>query len=180
MAPFASVSDFGQTARMFGGRKKRAAEPAEVYQDLRQRALDAVGAGLAAPAPDHPDVAGAVVDIPREGGAFVSVVALADGSTSMYTSVGGGTIGAGEHAPVAAATQQLLRVLQAHLPSFAQDDDGSLPPPGSVRVHLLTPAGSRRGDLPEEAFWGEVPSGLAPVIEAAQEVLTALREADPG
>lgn len=165
---------------MFGGRKKRATAPADIYQDLRQRALGAVAAGLAQPTPEHPDIAGAVVDIPREGGAFVSVVALADGSTSMYTSVGGGTIGAGEHAAVAAATQHLLGVLQAHLRSFAQHDDGSLPPPGSVRVHLLTPAGSRCGDLPEAAFWGEAPSALMPVVDATQDVLTAIREADPG
>jgi len=92
-----------------GQRRDRDGQPADAnpYESLRDLALHAVENGLPPPGDDHPDVSGVVVDIPS-GAAFATVVALTDNTTSMYTSTGGGTIGAGEHADVAAATHQLL------------------------------------------------------------------------
>ncbi len=49
-------------------------------------ALDAAVRGLVSSSPDSPDVSGIVVDVPGSGG-FASIVALADGTTSMYTSM---------------------------------------------------------------------------------------------
>jgi hypothetical protein len=102
---------------VFGRRRREAKEgreePQETSVRLRTMALDAVRAGLPEPAPDHPSVSGLVVDVPAEGG-FATVVALTDGTTSMYTSTGGGIIGAGEHGQVAAATRALLTVVEAH------------------------------------------------------------------
>lgn len=142
-------------------------------------ALEAVANGLEPPPADHPDVSGVVVDIPGSGG-FAALVALTDGTTSMYTSAGGGVIGAGQHADVAAATRRLLSVVQEHLGGFPDPDDKGLPPPGEVRFHVLTPSGDRHRDVPEDAFWGEVEHALAPVIGAAQDVLTAVRQAASG
>ena len=148
------------------------------YEELRDLALHAVDAGLPAPAPDHPGVSGAVVDIPSQD-AFATVVGLTDNTTSMYTSTGGGTIGAGEHAAVAAATHRLLVAIQAQLEMFDDVGDGSLPSSGSVRYHVLTPTGTRRTDVPEDSFWGRAPHELLPVIEATQELISALRTASP-
>jgi hypothetical protein len=141
-------------------------------------ALSSVDNGLAAPSPEHTDVSGLVVDIPAQGG-FATVVALTDDTTSMYTSTGGGTIGAGQHANVAAATQHLLSIVQAHLGSFKQKDDGALPASGSVRFHVLTPSGSRYEDVPEDSFWGRAPHPLMPVIASTQDLISAIREASP-
>jgi hypothetical protein len=167
---------------MLGRRRRRDGdEPhtdGNAYHDLRSLALGAVAKGLPAPAADHPDVSGVVVDIPSQD-AFATVVGLTDNTTSMYTSTGGGTIGAGEHAAVAAATHQLLTTIQAHLDSFDDEDDGSLPPAGSVRFHVLAPTGTHRKDVPEDSFWGRVPHDLAPVIGATQELISALREVSP-
>ena len=74
------------------------------------------------PAAEHRDVSGVVVDIPTEGG-FATVVGLTDNTTSLYTSTGGGTIGAGEHREVAAGTHRLLSAVQAQLESFKRQDD---------------------------------------------------------
>jgi hypothetical protein len=95
------------------------------YQELRASALDAVSLGLPAPAAESPDVSGVLVDIPAGDGEFATLVAMCDGTTSLYTSVGGGRIGGGGHAPVAAATRTLLSVVQQHLPSFSSNDDTS-------------------------------------------------------
>jgi hypothetical protein len=97
----------------------------------------------------------------------------------MYTSTGGGTIGAGEHAAVAGATHRLLSAVQAQLGSFKKKDEGDFPPPGSVRFHVVTPAGSRSEGVREDSFWGRAPHQLMPVIASAQELLAAIRSASP-
>ena len=147
------------------------------YEGLRRMALDAASV-LPAPPASHPDVGGVVVDIPG-GGSYATVVALTDGTTSMYTSTGGGVIGGGEHASVADATARLLAVVQAHLSAFGDNDD-ELPPDGIVRFHVIGSAGRRTCDVTEAAFWGEAADdAFMPVIAATQEVVSALRDASP-
>lgn len=141
-------------------------------------ALDSVARGLASPSLGHPEVSGIVVDVPARGG-FATVVALTDGTTSMYTSTGGGTIGAGAHAEVAAATQRLLVEAQRNLGQFASKDDHGLPPAGFVRLHVLTPSVGRSIDVPENAFWGREPHELMPVIASVQAVISAISAASP-
>lgn len=124
-------------------------------------------------------MSGLVVDIPAQGG-YATVVALTDSTTSMYTSTGGGTIGAGEHATVAAATQQLLAEVQRHRGMFEAAPDTDLPSAGFVRFHVLAPsAGRRLADVPEDAFWGRTDHELMPVLAAVQEVISAVRAAGP-
>lgn len=164
------------------GRRKRggggSANPDDVYRRLRGMVLGSVANGLELPAAEHRDVSGVVIDIPAEGG-FATVVGLTDNTTSLYTSTGGGTIGAGEHPEVAAATHRLLSAVQAQLGFFKRPDDGDFPPAGNVRFHVLTPSGSRSEDVHEDCFWGRAPHELMPVIVSAQELVTAISEASP-
>jgi hypothetical protein len=148
--------------------------PPNPYEGLRSLALNAVQNGLPPPSDDHPDVSGVVIDIPAQGG-FVTVVGMTDNGTSMYTSVGGGTIGAGEREPVASATQALLSAVQSHFLSFASGGDPRLPPSGFVRFHVLSPSGPRHGDVPEDSYWGRTPHELMPVIAASQALVSAIR-----
>ncbi len=123
-------------------------------------------------------MSGIVVDVPS-GGAFATIVALTDNTTSMYTSTGGGTLGAGEHAEVAAATHRLLAEVQRHLDQFADGDDQQLPPAGLVRLHVLTPTDTRWADVPDAAFWGREGHPLVPVIAQVQTVIAAIRTVSP-
>jgi len=142
-------------------------------------ALQATDSGaLPAPPADHPDVSGVIVDIPASGG-YATLVALTDNTTSLYTSTGGGTIGAGEHAAVASATQSLLAAVQQHLDAVTVGDDQALPPSGSVRFHVLSGGARRMVDVPEDAFWGRVDHPLIPVIAAAQRVISSMQEIGP-
>jgi hypothetical protein len=146
-----------------------------MYNDLRAMALRAADRGaLRSVSAEHPDVSGVVVDIPASGGT-ATLVALTDNTTSLYTSTGGGTIGAGEHANVAAATRELLTSAQQHLDAFTRTDDGALPGSGSVRLHVLSSAGPRMIDVPEDAFWGRVDHPLLPVIAAVQGVMSSMQ-----
>jgi hypothetical protein len=147
----------------------------DAYEGLRGLALDAVASGLPDPDPAHPSVSGVVVDIPAQGGC-ATLVAMTDSTTSLYTSVGGGTIGAGSHPAVATATRRLLSTIQLNLERFVSETSISHPPPGTVRLFVLTPGGRRVTDIPEDAFWGRVEHALTPVIAAAQGTITAVRE----
>jgi hypothetical protein len=150
----------------------------EMYATLRTAALDAVALGLPAPPAEHPTVSGVVVDVPAPGG-FVTIVAMGEGSTSMYASNGGGVIGAGGHASVARTTHALLAGIEPHLTGLDASDETSHPPPGLVRLFVLTPTGRRVADAPEDAFWGRLDHPLGDVLAGVQSVVSALREAAP-
>jgi hypothetical protein len=174
----------GQYACVFR-RRRRGSErgdpsSGQTYHDLRAMALSAVDRGvLPVPPAEHPDVWGVVIDIPRSGGT-ATLVALTDNTTSLYTSTGGGTIGAGEHGAVAQASHRLLASVQRHLDAFTgTDDDGALPVEGSVRFHVLCPGAKRMTDVPEDAFWGRANHPLTPVIAAAQGVISSMRKVGP-
>ena len=148
-----------------------------VYAGLRHTILtvDPAEVGIA-PTADLPRVWGVVMDTGYPNGT-ATVVALADGTTSLYTSTGGGIIGAGAHASVAAATSALLGIVEAHLdllPAATQDD---LPPADWVVLRALT-YGGQRAVLAEEDELGYDRHPLSPVFHAVHEVITQLRLLD--
>lgn len=159
-------------------RRKREPDPTTTFHRLRTMVLTEA-AGAVSPLSDaHPDVLGVVIDIPR-GDEVAALVALADGTTSLYTSSGGGTLGGGGHPPVVAAGTALLTALQGDLELFPPDDRVDLPAPDMVQLTILTPSGRRRASIPSAAFWGQEPSTVIHLVSAAQAVLSALREATP-
>src|SRR5947209_9503324 len=158
-------------------RKSAAGKPAETYDKLRQLALDAVTLGLGPPPEEHPEVSGVVVDVPGSGGGWATLVVMHDGTTSMYTSTGGGTLGGGAHPSVAAASNRLLRMLNVAVSLFPVCEGSDHPPEGRVRWFVLTPAARRAADMPEDVFWGKVQHPTTPLAMAAQAVVTALRQA---
>ena len=151
--------------------------PQDVYAGLRWTALRSGRNGSFPRHDAHPDVYGLVTDF-FENGNWVTVAALGDATTSMYTSTGGGVTGAGGPAAVAAVSKRLLTAVQAHLAAFGTADDGGYPAYGMVRFHLLTGAAGRYADVPDGAFWGRDADPLKPVIAALQDVLASMRQAD--
>jgi hypothetical protein len=152
--------------------------PEQVYDGLRMRALEVTEATVGKAPPEHPEVLGVVIDIPS-GGGTASVVALADATTSMYTSTGGGTIGAGTHEAVAAKTHALLATFQRRIEMFPPDDRVDLPSADLVQITVITPTGRRRASVPAAAFWGQEPSTVVDLIAAIQDLISAIRDASP-
>lgn len=143
----------------------------------RERALHACQLAGIGPRPEHPHVAGVLVDIPS-GDGFVVVAALADGSTAMYMSAGTDITGAGVYEPVAAANLRLLSAIQTSLGRFPNGADESLPPPKMVRFHLLgETAMSGTLDVSEAGFWGRETQTMMGVMLATQQLIAAIREA---
>src|SRR5690348_17043141 len=87
--------------------QNRSASPADVYVGLRNQilTLDPARAGFAGQA-----LWGCVMDTGYPSGA-ATLVCLSDGTTSLYTSTGGGMIGGGAHEQVVRANAGLLATL---------------------------------------------------------------------
>ena len=154
-------------------------EPAEVYVGLRRQALAVTRQQL------DPEAAsdGEVLALLLETGypeAVATLVGLADGTTSMYFSNGGGMIGAGQHEAVAAATHRWLELGEQALDQLPQAPaEVLLPDEGMTQLVAVTETGLRAARAPEEELGGGGHS-LSPLFYAGHDVITAIRLVDEG
>jgi hypothetical protein len=158
-------------------RRKRAdgrADP-EVFVGLRSQlfGVDAASLGIE-PTEDLVQVWGGVMELGMPEGA-ATIVSLADGTTSMYLSTGGGVIGGGEHEHVAAASIHFLHRLEGDLDQLPPDESIDLPDPDSVTFYAFTHRGRRRREEAEQALSSE-DHPLFSLYAAGHGVITALRE----
>src|SRR4051794_29033120 len=147
--------------------------------DLRGRILHADPTELGFWGSSGSDVWGAVMDMAFPGG-VASLVSLEDGSTSLYTSTGGGVIGGGAHPPVVEATHAFLDAVAVYAPQFPPTDSDALPEPGHVWFHALAFEGGRRGVDADEGELQARTHELWPLYYSGHQVITALRLATQG
>jgi hypothetical protein len=149
----------------------------EVYQGLRAQILnlDPATAGLPQ-GPEQRVVWGALIETGYPRGT-ATLVTLADGTTSLYLSTGGGIIGGGFHEAVATATRSLLTELERHLPVLRPDPDAALPAVGRVIIRALTYTGRMSAEASEDDL-GHGRHQLSPAFHVAHRVITGLRLID--
>jgi len=166
-------------------------EPNEVFLSLRGKVLglDPAGRALTGAAATSFAAEVAIVPSPRlprvwavlmetgYPGAVATLAALADGTTSLYLSSGGGMIGAGGQPQVADATLRLLDVAERYLDRLPATLDTALPAAGRVVLRALTYDGQQADEADEDDLgYGRHP--LSPLFHAAHDVLTELRLID--
>lgn len=124
------------------------------------------------------DAWGVVMETGVDAGWYTLVV-MADGSTSLYFSTGGGIIGSGSKPDVVDASRALIET--AHEFVAHAEPAASFEPPanGMTSLHFLTFDGVRSHIAVEDAL-GEQRDAFWPVFHAAHAVLAAVREAQPG
>jgi hypothetical protein len=159
-------------------RRKSKADPAEPYVGLRQQVLtvDAGQLGLA-PTMDRPHVWGVLMETGYPE-AVATLVVLADGTTSLYFSNGGGVIGAGTHDVVRAAGDEFLLATEAHVGGFTAASAMPLPDIGCVRFYVRTFEGTLTAEASEDDL-GEDRHGLSPLFHAGHAVISAVRTSTP-
>jgi hypothetical protein len=106
-----------------------------------------------------------------------SLVAVADGTTSLYLSTGGGVIGGAGHQAVRGVSEAFLDAAEAHLDRLEAISEALLPRTGAIRFHALT-FDSLRSAEAEEGELVEGRSELTTLFYAGDEVLTQLRLID--
>jgi hypothetical protein len=146
----------------------------EIMRELRERLLTTDPGSLALePSERLPRVWGALMEMGTAGGT-ASLVAVADGTTSLYLSTGGGIIGGGEHAAVVEASTAFLEAVESRLDQLAPAAEAVLPEPGAVRFTALTYQGLHSGGAAEDAL-GAGTHPLSALFVAGHDVLTQLR-----
>jgi hypothetical protein len=159
--------------QLFGRNRDARPDPRAVYLGLRRQALTLTPAALGRDAADGVPVLAALLET-RYPGAVATLVGVADGTTSLYFSNGGGMIGAGARSDVRAATARWLAVCGLQLPQLAPLAEPDLPGEGYSRLLAVTPDGLF-GALAPTAELGERRHVLSPLFFAAQGVITQVR-----
>jgi hypothetical protein len=107
-----------------------------------------------------------------------TLLAIADGTVSFYTSSGSGVIGAGEHAAVRVAAERFLEeASDATVYLRPVGDIPNTPSPGHVGIHVRTFDATLSAELPEEVLQ-RGRHELAPFYAAGQDLLTEVRLLD--
>ncbi|HET7699517.1 MAG TPA: hypothetical protein VFM06_01480 [Candidatus Limnocylindria bacterium] len=130
-----------------------------------------------APSADLPRVWAGLMEIAlgEDAKDSASVVAIADGSASLYTSRLGGVIGAGEHESVRRSALEFLRAMDGSLDVLGLA--ASAPRPsrrGEYAFVALTYQGMRRATV-DEASAATRGHALFPLFVAGHALLTAIR-----
>jgi hypothetical protein len=147
---------------------------APAYANLRGMALklNPAESGLG-PTEALPRAYGVVMDTMYPHGA-ATLLALADGTTSLYLTSGGGTIGAGEHARVATATRRLVAMAEQAVDVIPSAADDALPPQGATTIRVLTHTGAHAVTAPEDDL-GNGRHELSPLFHGAHAVIAEIR-----
>jgi hypothetical protein len=152
------------------------ANPADIYGAMRGQVL------ALQPTPRIPEtlsgqrVIAAVVD-QNVGSGTATLACVADGSTSLYYSNGGGELGLGHaHPGVREATRAFLAGAGALCTLLERSVDYPLPAPGQAAVHLITGEGVFRQvfDLDRIETYSD---GLRELEGLYEGVLAAIRKA---
>ena len=146
--------------------------PEEIYEGLRSMALsvrpEPLGVEVGV---DEPYVA--LMEF-RVGEHSMTLVAVLDGSASMYFSTGGGNIGGGKHESIRDAAQAMIGVARTLLDEMQVASEFPLPSPGIVVFYVVTPSYTYTAVDDEDAL-GQGRRPLSPLFYAGHEVITEYR-----
>lgn len=157
---------------LFGRKRRPRQSPTDVYQGLRGQVLELTLEQLGDTYAGEP-----ILALLMETGypeAVATLVAVVDGTTSLYFSNGGGIIGAGEHPTVADVSRRWLEAGPTVLPALAEVADPPLPETGMTQFVAVTPHDLRSAVAVEDDL-GNNRHALSPFFYAAQDVITQIR-----
>lgn len=153
------------------------ADGASVYTTLRNQLLQGPHPQLA-PASSPTGPWAVLMDMGTSRGT-ATVVAVADGTASIYLSSGGGYIGGGQqNQAVRNADQHMLDLARQFQPLMRRTQDFSLPQDGQIIFYAVTDsgvftAGASERELSARSDW------LANLYSAGQDIITQYRLISP-
>lgn len=109
--------------------------------------------------------------------AVVTLVALADGTVSIYFSNGGGIIGLGPHPGPQKAAEALISLAQHYWREGSATEKHPLPTPSHTRFYLLTGGETRTLEAKEEELrYGR--HRLSPLFRQGHQLISEIRSVD--
>jgi hypothetical protein len=145
------------------------------YQGLRDQALQLKREKIGVAALSKPTEPWAAIMDWSLGSNTVTVVAIADGSASIYLSSGGGSIGGGQsHESIRKAAKSMVSIAGEFQPQMHLTKAYPLPGPSQITFYVLTDAGVFTVSVPETELSSHR-SPLSKLGDAAQEIITQYR-----
>jgi hypothetical protein len=149
---------------------------AEVYSRLRNMVFSIKPENLGVTFAQPDEVWGVLMETGYPE-AVATLVALADGTVSLYFSGGGGIIGLGPHPGPKQAAQSLLSLSQQFSKQAQKTTIYPLPKPTYTRFYLLTRTGVVTVEAKEEDLgYGRHP--FSPLFLKGHELMTEVRKVD--
>jgi hypothetical protein len=147
--------------------------PGNVYADMRRMFLTAPSNPTFPAPPANDGVYGALLEFGLDKGS-ATFVAMHDGTTSMYTSTGGGYIGVGTHEPVRLANAAFVRAAVESSNLMTATNDFPLPAPGTIRFYLITARGVRTAEVSMAELKGGG-RGLSRLADVGNDLVSQVR-----
>jgi hypothetical protein len=167
------VGIFGAIRGLFGSKRRNEADP-EIFYELRNRLFTIDPKELELSKADGP-VWGLVMETGYSEASF-TLVALRDGTVSLYFSNGGGIIGIGMHETPSQIAGELLALAPNYLSDTTITTDYPVPTDGLTRFYFFTFDGIRTVEGKEDDM-GNNRHALSPLFHKAHELIGASREA---
>lgn len=147
--------------------------PNGVYSELRSQALSTNRSEVGISPADGALAWGTLMETGYDG-VTVTLFALADGTTSLYFSNGGGVIGGQAHESVRRANAAFLDQTNHFLGQLVACDTFPVPESAHTVFYVLTDSGILTGGaLESDLGYGRHP--LSPLFHAGHEVISQLR-----
>lgn len=147
--------------------------PAKTYTDLRSLVF---GIDLSNLAQRRSDTVNRVWGVVMEAGypqAVITLLALADGTVSVYLSTGGGLTGLGDYEQISNASQRLIGLAAECTELCEAAYEFPLPQQGHTRFYLLTYLGTLAIEAAGQDLDG--PPAVAPLFHRGHELLEEIR-----
>lgn len=152
-------------------------EVAEVYTRLRDQLLqlkpDAIGLTQA----DQSTVLAVLMETGYPE-VVATLVAVADGTASLYLSSGGGIIGGGQHELVRKVSGEFITLAQEYVSKSTSTETFPLPQKDNVRCYLISSGGIYTFEASEDDLQHER-HPCSPLFYKGHELITAIREHTP-
>jgi hypothetical protein len=149
-------------------------EPVAIYRTVRSSILTLAPARLGiSPSAKLPNVWGVLMETGYTP-AVVTLVSLADGTTSLCFGSGGGVIGAEKHTTVREATAAFIAAAEHHRDKLTPTESFPLPDVDRVRFYVLTFSGTLTAEAGEREL-GKTTHELSALFYAGHHVITQIR-----
>jgi hypothetical protein len=156
------------------GRDPYGRQFAPIYLELRSNVLSLDPSSIGIDRSDQLSILWAVLFELGYPNGTATIVAMADGTASMYTSNGGGLIGGAGRPTVAEAARRFVGLVADAAGVLAPASSFPLPEPGRVHLHARTFDGPLTGDA-ATADLESTGHPLSAAYAAGQDLITELR-----
>ena len=159
--------------KLFGGGEKKPIEAVEIYDSMRQQIFDLPKSDLDLGTDDRLAI---IMETAGDDYCY-TLVAVADGSASIYFSNGGGIIGAGHHPQGAGKAQEFLEFSREYERELKEVREFPLPHPGMTRFYIIKKGGTLSGEFKEDDL-GNERLKISPLFHKGHELITIIRLID--